>query len=206
MLSIAALPGAASAQQATPKVRAVLQDEDVLAGTLLSIKQTGQVRIGYREASVPFSYLDRSGHPIGYSIELCQAIVEEIGQTIDSQSLREDHVKVLAEERIAAILDNRIDLESGSTTANAERRRLVDFSPMMFVTGTKVMVATSTPWSNLHQLEGRMIGVSRGTTNEKALGDLASKFQLRFELVGFDDHEQAFAALEAGRIDGYAPQ
>jgi hypothetical protein len=49
-----------------------------------------------------------------------------------------------------------------------------------------------------------MIGVSRGTTNEKALRDLASKFQLQFELVGFDDHEQASAALEAGRIDGYA--
>ncbi len=200
-LSIAACAGAASAQQPT---RAALQDEDVLTGTLLSVKQSGQVRIGYREASVPFSYLDRSGHPIGYSIELCQAIVEEIGQTIDSQSLRVSYVKVLAEERIPAVVENRIDLECGSTTANAERRKLVDFSPMMFVTGTKVMVPVANPWSDFHQLKGKWIGVSRGTTNEQALRDLAGKFELQIELVQFDDHEQGVAALEDGRIDAYA--
>jgi glutamate/aspartate transport system substrate-binding protein len=170
----------------------------------LSVKRSGQVRIGYREASVPFSYLDRSGHPIGYSIELCQAIVEEIGQTIDSQSLRVSYVKLLAEERIAAVVDNRVDLECGSTTANAERRKLVDFSPMMFVTGTKVMVPAATHWPDFRQLKGKWIGVSRGTTNEQALRDLASKFELQIELVQFDDHEQGFAALEAGRIDAYA--
>ena len=203
-ISIAACASAASAQQPVPKTRAALQDEDVLTGTLLSVKRSGQVRIGYREASVPFSYLDRSGHPIGYSIELCQAIVEEIGQTIDSQSLRVSYVKVLAEERIPAVVENRIDLECGSTTANAERRKLVDFSPMMFVTGTKVMIPVATPWSDFHQLKGRWIGVSRGTTNEQALRDLASKFELQIELVQFDDHEQGFAALEDGRIDAYA--
>src|SRR6516164_5975616 len=64
-LSIAACASAAGAQQPPPETRAALQDEDVLTGTLLSVKQSGQIRIGYREASVPFSYLDRSGHPIG---------------------------------------------------------------------------------------------------------------------------------------------
>jgi len=203
-LSIVACASAASAQQPSPKTRASLQDEDVLTGTLLSVKRSGQVRIGYREASVPFSYLDRSRHPIGYSIELCQAIVEEIGQTIDSQSLRVSYVKVLAEERIPAVVEDRIDLECGSTTTNAERRKLVDFSPMMFVTGTKVMVPAATPWSNFRQLKGKWIGVSRGTTNELALRDLADKFELQIELVQFNDHEQGFAALEAGRIDAYA--
>jgi glutamate/aspartate transport system substrate-binding protein len=203
-LSIAACASAASAQQPSPKTRAALQDEDVLTGTLLSVKRSGEVRIGYREASVPFSYLDRSGHPIGYSIELCQAIVEEIGQTIDSQSLRVNYVKVLAEERIPAVVENRIDLECGSTTANAERRKLVDFSPMMFVTGSKVMVPVATPWSDFRQLKGKWVGVSRGTTNEQALRDLASKFELQIELAQFDDHEQGLAALEAGRIDAYA--
>ena len=202
-LSIAACASAAGAQQPPPKTRAALQDEDVLTGTLLSVKQSGQIRIGYREASVPFSYLDLSGHPIGYAIELCQAIVEEIGQTIDSQSLRVSYVKVLAEERIPAVVENRIDLECGSTTANAERRKLVDFSPMMFVTGTKVMVPVATSWLDFRQLKGKWIGVSRGTTNEQALRDLASKFELQIELVQFDDHEQGFAALEAGRIDAY---
>ena len=37
-----------------------------------------------------------------------------------------------------------IDLECGSTTNNLERRKLVDFSPMIFVSGTKVMVPAAT--------------------------------------------------------------
>jgi glutamate/aspartate transport system substrate-binding protein len=198
---------AAKAPSATPgpaKPRAGVQDEDVLTGTLLTVKQTGEVRIGYREASVPFSYVDRSGHPIGYSIELCQAIVEEIGQTIDSQSVRVNYVKVSPDERIPAVVDKRIDLECGSTTANAERRKSVDFSPMIFVTGTKVMVPAAAKWTTFRQLEGKKIGVSHGTTNEQTLQDLAKKFGLKFEIVQVTDHEQGFEALEAGRVDGYA--
>src|SRR5215510_11603809 len=74
-LSIATCASAASAQQPSPKTRAVLQDEDVLTGTLLSVKRSGQVRIGYREASLSFSYPDRSGHYIRYSLDARQNLL-----------------------------------------------------------------------------------------------------------------------------------
>ena len=79
------------------------------------------MRLGYRESSPPFSFLDPSNRPIGYSLELCEAIVEEIGVEVDNANLKIEYVKVTSDDRIPAVMDNKIDLECGSTTANAER-------------------------------------------------------------------------------------
>src|SRR5438445_13113440 len=82
-----------------------------LSPTLANIKQTHVVRLGYRESSPPFSFLDQSNRPIGYSLELCQAIVDEIGVEVDDPALRIEYVLVTPETRIPAILNNKIDLE-----------------------------------------------------------------------------------------------
>src|SRR5438045_9788067 len=100
-----------------------------LSPTLANIKSTQVVRLGYREASPPFSFLDQANRPIGYSLELCEAIVEEIGVEVDSSELKIEYVKVTPETRIPAVLDGKIDLECGSTTANAERRQRAPFAP-----------------------------------------------------------------------------
>src|SRR5258708_19087641 len=89
--------------------------------TLANIKRSHTVRLGYREASPPFSFLDQANRPIGYSLELCEAIVEEIGAEVDDANLKIDYVKVTSETRIPAVIDNKIDLECGSTTNNTER-------------------------------------------------------------------------------------
>src|SRR4029077_13551929 len=100
-----------------------------LSPTLTNIKNTRVVHLGYRESSPPFSFLDQSDRPIGYSLELCEAIVDEIGVEVDAPDLKIEYVKVTSDDRIQAVLQNKIDLECGSTTANAERARQVAFSP-----------------------------------------------------------------------------
>src|ERR1700732_2800983 len=112
-----------------------------LSPTLANIKKTHVVHLGYREASPPFSFLDQANRPIGYSLDLGEAIVDEIGIDVDDADLKIEYVKVTSDDRIPAVLQNKIDLECGSTTANAERARQVAFSPLMFVAGTKLMVA-----------------------------------------------------------------
>jgi glutamate/aspartate transport system substrate-binding protein len=179
-------------------------DPEIVSGTLARIKKTGIVRIGYREASIPFSFLDRSGRPIGYSIELCDAIVEEIGRTLDRDDLKVEFMKVTSDDRLDAILDNRIDLECGSTTNNLERRKRVDFSPMIFVSGTKVMVPVATPWRNFRDLKGRRVAVTRGTTNAQALKTLDQKFGLGITLVESPDHEESYRLLADGKVDAFA--
>src|SRR5882757_7178698 len=94
-----------------------------LSPTLANIKKTHVVRLGYRESSPPFSFLDHSNRPIGYSLELCEAIVDEIGVEVDDANLGIEYVKVTSDDRSAAVVQNKIVLECGSTTANAERAK-----------------------------------------------------------------------------------
>src|ERR1700689_2072896 len=128
-----------------------------LSPTLAAIKNTHVVRLGYHESSPPFSFLDQSNRPIGYSLELCEAVVEEIGAEVDDPNLKIEYVKVTSDDRIGAVLQNKIDLECGSTTANAERAKQVAFSPLMFVAGTKLMVPKSSPISAASDLKGKPV-------------------------------------------------
>src|SRR5689334_1227223 len=162
-----------------------------LSPTLANIKKSGVVRLGYRESSPPFSFLDHSNRPIGYSLELCEAIVEEIGTEVDNASLRIDHVKVTSDDRIQAVLDNKIDLECGSTTANAERSKQVAFSPLMFVAGTKLMVPKASPVAAVTDMKGKTVVVTKGTTNEQAMHNANKKFSLGMNIVTAPDHEQS---------------
>jgi len=182
---------------------AVAQDVG-LSPTLANIKRTHTVRLGYREASPPFSFLDQSNRPIGYSLELCEAIVEEIGTEVDDDALKIEYVKVTSESRIPAVLEGKIDLECGSTTANAERARRVAFSPLIFVAGTKLMVPKAAPVSGVTDLKGKTVVVTKGTTNEQAIAAADKKFALGLTIVTADDHEQSYQILAEGKAQAFA--
>jgi glutamate/aspartate transport system substrate-binding protein len=204
VLGVALLAAAALSVASTARAQVEPTDPDTVSGTLARIKKTGVVRIGYRDASIPFSFLDRAGRPIGYSIDLCGAIVEEIGRTLDRDDLKVEFVKVTSEDRLDAVVDNRIDLECGSTTNNLERRKRVDFSPMIFVSGTKVMVPVATAWRDFRDLKGKKVAVTRGTTNAQALEALDKKFGLGITLVEGADHEESYGLLADGKVDAFA--
>ncbi len=175
-----------------------------LSPTLANIKRTHAVRLGYRESSPPFSFLDQANRPIGYSLELCEAIVEEIGVEVDDANLRIEYVKVTSDDRIPAVVQNKIDLECGSTTANAERSKQVAFSPLIFVAGTKLMVPKASTISAATDLKGKTVVVTKGTTNEQAMHAVDKKFALGLNIVASPDHEQSYQMLVDGKADAFA--
>ena len=175
-----------------------------LSPTLANIKKTHVVRLGYRESSPPFSFLDHSNRPIGYSLELCEAIVEEIGVEVDDANLKIEYVKVTSDDRIPAVVQGKIDLECGSTTANAERGKQVAFSPLMFVAGTKLMVPKPSGVSAVTDLKGKTVVVTKGTTNEQAMHAADKKFSLGLNIVTSPDHEQSYQMLADGKADAFA--
>src|SRR6266446_8941817 len=175
-----------------------------LSPTLSNIKNTHVVRLGYRESSPPFSFLDQANRPIGYSLELCEAVVDEIGVEVDDPNLKIEYVKVTSDDRIQAVLQNKIDLECGSTTANAERARQVAFSPLMFVAGTKLMVPKASAVSSATDLKGKTVVVTKGTTNEQAMHAVDRKFALGLNIVTSPDHEQSYQMLVDGKADAFA--
>jgi glutamate/aspartate transport system substrate-binding protein len=175
-----------------------------LSPTLADIAKTHVVRLGYRESSPPFSFLDQAKRPIGYSLELCEAVVDEIGIEVDDANLRIEYVKVTSDDRIPAVVQNKIDLECGSTTANAERGKQVAFSPLMFVAGTKLMVPKAAAYSAPKDLKGKSVVVTKGTTNEQAIHAIDSKFALGLNIIASPDHEQSYQMLVDQKADAFA--
>ncbi|HZZ94941.1 MAG TPA: amino acid ABC transporter substrate-binding protein [Usitatibacter sp.] len=184
---------------------ACAQDEPPveLAGTLAKVRSSGIVTLAHRESSIPFSYLSARGEPIGYSIELCRKLVDAMSEAV-GRELAIQWLPVTSESRIDAITAGRADLECGSTTSNLERAKRVAFSPTIFVSGTKLLVKRGSAIRSFRDLRGRTVVVTAGTTNERALRDVARKFQIDMRLVAARDHADSFAQLAQGKADAFA--
>ena len=182
----------------------IAQTEPGLSPALQHIKTTNTVRLGYRENALPFSFLNRFHKPVGYSLEICQAIVEEIAVAIDAPDLKIAYVPLTAEGRIPAILRKEVDLECSSSTANAERARQMAFSPMIFVAGTRLLVPRQSPVRDVRDLAGKTVAVTQGTTNQAALQAANIKFGLGLKIILSPDHEQSFRMVADGKADAFA--
>lgn len=182
---------------------AAAQDSIVLTGTLKKAKETGVLTIGYRESSLPFSYLNQIGRPIGYSIDVCAAIVQAAANEV-GRELSTRWVPVTSENRFEAMTSGRIDLECGSTTRNAERQQVVAFSPVIFVAGTKLMVPRGSTIRSFRDLKGKRVVATAGTTNADAIERLSKRRDLGVTLIRARDHAEAFDALQRGEADAYA--
>jgi len=194
---------AAVALVAAAPARAQPQAPETLTGTLAKVRETGAIAIGYRESSVPFSFLNARGEPVGYSIELCRALVTAIEDAVN-KSLAIKWVPVTSDSRIDAVVSGAVDLECGSTTNNLERQKRVSFSPTMFVSGTKVLVKKGSPIKSFRDLAGKRVAVTAGTTNEKTLRELSQKFRLGIRLLVARDHADSFGLVKNGEADAFA--
>jgi len=172
-------------------------------GTLKRINDSGSVRIGHRENSPPFAFLDKKGKPIGYSLDLCEVVVEEIAAEL-GKDIRVEYRPVTPENRFDRVISGDIDLECGSTTNNLERRKTVAFSPTMFVTGTKLLVRRGSGILNFRNLEGKTVVLTRGTVHETAVPKLAERQKLTIKFIFASDHQESFQALASGKADAFA--
>ena len=175
-----------------------------LSGTLKKIKDSGTIALGYRESSLPFSYLNRRQQPIGYSIDLCREIVEDLSAELDGMEIKITFAPVTPDNRLQKVASGEIDLECGSTTANVQRRKEVAFSPIFFVAGTKLMVPKSSSISSYRDLAGKTAVVTSGTTNEAALRALSDKQKLGITIVTAPDHAQSVEMLISGKAAAFA--
>ena len=172
-------------------------------GTLQKIYETGVIRIGHRENSPPFAFLDARRRPIGYSLDLCDVVVEQVGEHVH-QSLRVEYVPVSPSNRFDLVGSGAVDLECGSTTASAERRTAFDFSPPIFVTGTKLLVKRGSGIRSLRDLQGKTVVLTSGTVHADNMPRLAQRQKVAIQFVFAPDHDASFNILAEGKADAFA--
>ena len=175
-----------------------------LTGTLKKIKDSGTITVGHRETSVPFSYLDDKQQPIGYSMDLCAAIVEEVKKELALPTLTVKYNPVTSQTRIPLMSNGTVDLECGSTTNNLTRQKQVSFAPITFVTGTKLVVKKTAKVKSYKDLKNKTVVVTQGTTNERTIKALSDKENLNIKFLNAKDHAESFLTVESGRAAAFA--
>lgn len=192
---------------------AVAQDGALLSGTMKTVYDRGTILLGLRENVVPFSFANRAGQPVGFSVDLCRGIAQDVAAALGQDLLEPDapawergiriaYVPVAAAARLPMVTSGQIDLECGSTTATDERARMVAFSPVFFLAGTKLLVRANGPVTSYLDLAGMAVAVASGTTNAEVVRRLSTTPALRVAEVPSVD--AGFEALAAGRADALA--
>lgn len=176
-----------------------------LTGTLKKISEANAITIGHRDASTPFSYLDANKQPVGYAVELCQKIADEVKAVLKKPDLAVKYAVVNAQTRIPMVIEGVVDVECGSTTNTLARQQQVDFSSTYFTTGTRLLTWKSSKAKEIENFAGKSIAVVGGSTNEKAVKALVDGGQVKGgKLVVVKDYAEGIAALEAKKADAFA--
>ncbi|HWP19913.1 MAG TPA: amino acid ABC transporter substrate-binding protein [Burkholderiaceae bacterium] len=177
----------------------------VQAGPVLErVRATGKIIVAHRESSVPFSYLDADKKPVGYAVDLCLRIAEAVRKKLELKTLDVEYLLVTPADRIQAITEGKADLECGSTTNNAERRKSVAFTVPHYITGARFLVRADSPIDDLPHFEGRKLVSTKGTTPLKAVDQANRERLLRIQLLEAPDHAKAVEMVEKGEADGFA--
>ena len=172
--------------------------------TLERIRASGVIRLGFLEAAPPFSSSKNGKSPEGYSIELCNRVVDGIGQQLRLPSLRREWVKVTFQDRLAAVKEGRVDLDCGTTTWTLSRQEGVDFSLMTFIDGGSLLVRLGDSLVHLSDFADKSIAVVPGTTTSDVLPRELKRRGVAARVVPVKDERKGMAMLAAGEVDAYA--
>ena len=201
LLMAVAIPSAASAQ------------------TLERVRESGVIHVGHRQDARPFSFVGPDGVPAGYTIELCQRIVDAIGQAV-GRKVAPQFVEVTTEDRFQQVAEGKVDLLCGADTATLGRRETVSFTVPVYLTGISAVLSASAPLylkeviagqasevppraAALQAIRQKTFGVRSGTTAETWLNGYVARFGGTAEIVPVADHADGIAGVASGAFDAY---
>ena len=174
-------------------------------GRLKKILDAKSISIAYRADAMPFSFMDGDKQVVGYSIDLCTAVVKSIERKYKVKGeLKIKWVPVTTQNRFEAIARGSADMECSSSTVTLSRMRQVDFSSFIFIESTGVVVRSASNTRVFDDLGGKRIAVVTGTTNERAVQSELKRRGLSATVIPFKTREEGFAAVEAGQADAFA--
>ena len=174
-----------------------------LSGTLKKIKETGSITVGYRESSIPFSYLDDKQQPIGYAMDLCMKIVDAVKADLKMPGLKVQLQPVTSSNRIPLMQNGTIDLECGSTTNSVERQKQVSFGPTYFVINVTAAVKKNSKIKSLADLNGKTISTTSGTTSVPLLKKYQKTQNIEVKEIYGKDHAESFLLVADDRAAAF---
>jgi ABC-type amino acid transport substrate-binding protein len=173
-------------------------------GRLKKIAQTKTITVGYRTDAMPFSFNEGGKQADGFTIDLCKRVITSIERQLKLTSLQVKWVPVTSQSRFDAVAKGTVDMECGASTMTLTRMKQVDFSSVIFVETTNLLVKSGAGPRSLSDMSGKKIAVVAGTTNERALNAQIKRRLLNTTVLPFKTREEAFTAFDEGKADAYA--
>lgn len=199
---------------------AVVHAQRTEGGALSRLRDTGRIRLGYRTDARPFSYTDESGKPAGYSIALCERMLDGLKADAGASALTPEWNPLGAADRFRAVQDRQIDLLCGADSETLERRAQVDFTTPIFPGGIGAVVRADAPvrlrdvlsgrgqtfrptWraAASQLLQAREFTAVTGTTAEKWLNDRLDELQIVAKVALVPSYEDGLQRLLARQSD-----
>ncbi|MEJ8845398.1 transporter substrate-binding domain-containing protein [Variovorax rhizosphaerae] len=174
------------------------------ADTLAKIAAANKISLAYRESSVPFSYLNGPEKPIGFSVDIANAVAAEVKKKLNKPNLEVGLMAVTSQNRIPLITNGTIDLECGSTTNNTARGKDVAFAINHFYTGTRLLVKKTSGVKNYADLKGKNVAITAGTTNMQVVRKYNEEKKLGIDIISAKDHADALLLVESDRATAFA--
>jgi len=176
----------------------------VAGPTMDKIEETGILKMGFREGSIPFAFIDpKVGKHVGFSVEMAELLAENLGKRF-GKKITIKPFTITPKTRIPLVVNGTIDAEMGSTTYTQKREEVADFSLVFFFSETTFLVAKDSGVKTLADLSGKRVGGARATTNLMAVQDLAKAGTFKpAAIVVTETHPQGMLALKSGKIDAY---
>jgi len=174
------------------------------SGMLDKIRSSGVMTMGYVESSAPFSFVDESGQPQGYSVDLCRAIASGVRTQLKLVSLETRWVPLTIQNRLEAVASGRVDIECSTTTWTLSRQSLVDFSLITFLDGGSILTRADMQAGRIADFSGKRIAVITGTTTEKVLRASLSRRDINAEVVTVGNRAEGLKLLDGSEVDGFA--
>lgn len=174
------------------------------AQTLKKVADNNKITVSYRESSVPFSYLVGATKAVGFSVELSEAIVDDVRKKLNKPNLEVARVAVTSQNRIPLLVNGTYDLECGSTTNNSARGKDVAFSINMFYTGTRLLTKKSSNIKNYADLAKKTVASTTGTTNAQVIRKYNADQSLDMQLILGKDHDDSLLLVEGDRAVAFA--
>ena len=174
------------------------------ADTLKKIADSGKITLAYRESSVPFSYLAGPGQPVGFAVDISNAVADAVKKRLNNPAIKVELQPVTSLNRIPLVQNGTVDLECGSTTNNSVRGKDVQFATNYFYTGTRLLTKKSSGIKGFGDLAKRKISTTSGTTNAQVVRKYDRDNKLDMEVLMGKDHEDSLLLVDTGRAEAFA--
>jgi polar amino acid transport system substrate-binding protein len=159
--------------------------------TLAAIKSAGTIRVALEFGRPPWGFKDKELKPTGSDYETAVLLARDLGVKLDI-------VEVTGPNRVPFLISNRADVVISTFSITPERQKVIDFSTPYASAVQYVAAPNSVELHDAKDLEGKRVGVTRGTTGDTVLSKLEVP---RIEVVRFDDESTNMTAFASGQVD-----